>query len=370
MVDYYKMMVERTRNYVYVVYPRYKHVSFSFVGENHYQQLKRWFRAYAIDENALPVSEIVSRPLIYLHPYFYVMDREEKRLSRRMTRFKGIIGVDVADGDHITNRAVELANMATAMIVPSNFCYKAYVNSGVKTPVHVVPHGVTEEWIDLPPQQPCPLTHVEKTKKGETGAKVLLAFIIHSPFRKGLDILIEVYKGIVREHRNTILMVKTMKGLGIIPPTVQKAGGVLEESMQPPIVEKWFTEREKISIYDAADLFLLTSRGGGFEHSGLEALARGIPVIAARGGSWEDYVPSWGLVPSKRSPPVLEGNPIHDGHGVEMLIDKAVDKALTIIDNLEEYKAKTKEYANTHIRNKYTWNRIGETLRDITLKYL
>ncbi|MEM2446528.1 MAG: glycosyltransferase [Candidatus Bathyarchaeia archaeon] len=369
MVDWYKKAVERTRRYVYVVYPRYKRVSFSFVGENHYQQLQRFFRTYAIDESALPVSEIVSHPLIYLHPYFYVMDREGERLKRRRAYFKGIIGVDVADGDHVTSRAAELANMATAMVVPSNFCRRAYVNSGVKVPVHVVPHGVTEEWIGSPPQRPCPLTYVEKIKE-ERKAKVLLAFIIHSPFRKGLDILIEVYKGIVKERGNAVLTVKTMRGLGVIPSTVQKVGETLEESMQPPVVEKWFTEREKMSIYDAADLFLLTSRGGGFEHSGLEALARGVPVIAARGGAWEDYLPSWCLTPSKRSPPVLEGNPIHDGCGVEMLIDKAVDKALTILDNLEEYKAKAKEYADTRLKKEFTWSRIGEALREVTLKYL
>ena len=45
-------------------------------------------------------------------------------------------------------------------------------------------------------------------------------------------------------------------------------------------------EEQQRELFDQADLFLLTSRGGGFEHPGLMALARGVPTIAAKGGAW------------------------------------------------------------------------------------
>jgi len=362
-------MVVPKPNYVWYVYPELKHVSFSSIGEWHYQLLKKYFRVEPIDELAFPTIAPIGYPLVLMQPYFYVMGKVGKKIARKIDRYRGIIGVDVADSDHLSSFAVNLANYAKALIVPSNFSRNTYINSGVKVDVHVIPHGVEKEWIEAPPQSPQLFTHLAKLKQ-ERGYKLLLSYQTHSPFRKGLDLLLRFYQTLIKEYNNVLLVVKTAQGVGYFPETVENVGGVLEHHMDGKVIIKWLNEREKMELFDLVDLYVLSSRGGAFEHPALEALTRGLPVIGAKGGAWEDYLPEWALIPSRKSEQVLPNNPVHDGCGVEMLLDKAVDRACEILNNLEEYKAKVREYVTHVIKPNFTWYKIGERLKAVVERYL
>jgi glycosyltransferase involved in cell wall biosynthesis len=356
-------------NYVWYVYPELKHVSFSSIGDWHYQLLKKHFKVEPIDELAFPTIAPIGYPLVLLQPYFYVMGKVGKKVARKIDKYRGIIGVDVADSDRLSKYGVELTEYAKALIVPSNFSRNAYINSGVKTDVHVLPHGVTNEWIETPPQPPKLFTHLAKLKQ-EKGCKLLLSYQTHSPIRKGLDVLLCLYKLLLKERNDVLLAVKTASGVGYFPETIERVGGVLEHHMDGKVIIKWLNENEKMELYDLCDLYILASRGGAFEVPALEALTRNLPVIGARGGSWDDYLPDWALVPSKKSGQVLPDNPYHIGCGVEMLLDKAVDRACEILDNLEEYRAKVREYVTHVIKPNFTWDKIGERLKSIVEKYL
>jgi hypothetical protein len=74
-------------------------------------------------------------------------------------------------------------------------------------------------------------------------------------------------------------------------------------------------------------------------------LARGIPIIAHRKGPWAEYAPEWCLVPEALRVKVFADNAIHVGYGYTIDVEKAVDLAHVMLDNLDEYKARTKEYA-------------------------
>jgi hypothetical protein len=67
---------------------------------------------------------------------------------------------------------------------------------------------------------------------------------------------------------------------------------------------------------------------------------------------------------------VLPDNPIHTGTGVEMDVEKAVDRLHTILDNMDDYKARVAEYVDTRIRNEFTWSRVGAILKEVVDKYL
>ncbi len=81
---------------------------------------------------------------------FYPLDTrgeiKEAILKHRLNKIEVMIGVDVADSNHMSKWAVDMANLTTAFIVNSKWSYDAYVESGVKVPVHVVPHGLESEW--------------------------------------------------------------------------------------------------------------------------------------------------------------------------------------------------------------------------------
>jgi hypothetical protein len=102
----------------------------------------------------------------------------------------------------------------------------------------------------------------------------------------------------------------------------------------------------------------------------LLALARGEPTIGAKGGAWEDYLPEWALIQSHRSGQVLLNNPIHNGYGVEIEVDKAVNALHEILNNLYEYKTRVKNYVDTCVKAKLTWSKIGLMLKDIVIRHL
>ena len=343
--------------YMFYAYPIFKKVSFTYIAEQHVEQLRKYFKVEIIDENSLPFLGGILRPFVLIQPYFYPFQKYEKKLQKRIHRWKGIIGVDVADSNKISKYAVHLTSYASAIIVPSTFAKNSYVSSGVKKPVYVVPHGIPEEYLTTPKTEPNEMKILHNIKQMKR-KKLLLCYLVHSPYRKGEDLLHKIYDTIKKERKDVMLAIKDMHGIKLI------------EEQETRIHEGWLTEQAKLELYDISDLYLLTSRGGGFEHPPLEAIARGVPVIGAEGGAWQDYMCKWMLIPSKPSGIVLEGNPIHAGVGVEMKIEKAVNRVHEILDNLDEYKAKTKEYANTVIREKFTWTKVGEQLRDVIQKHI
>lgn len=341
--------------YIFYVYPMWHRVSFTLIAEKHIEKLKKRYKVERIDELAFPHIMPMSRPIVFLHPFFFIMSRSARFISRKLHLYRAIIGVDVADSDHISNLAVSMTDYADAMIVPSSFSRKAYVRSGVKVPVYVVPHGLDWEWYtkqNIADRYFQDLLLIKERRK----YKYMLFFLWHSDYRKGADLVIEIYKRLIRERKDVKLVLKTKTADGRVAQVLRSLGAIH--------VYGWLTEEQKMALYDACDIYILATRGGGFEMNGLEALARGLPVIAAKGGSWEDYLPDWLLVESRPTPYVLKDNPIHDGKGVEMIIDKAIDKIHDILENLDDYKARVRDHINK-IKHIYNWDNVGKLLSEV-----
>ena len=340
---------------IWYVYPMWHRVSFTLIAEKHIEQLRGRYRVERIDELAFPHIMPSSRPVVFLHPFFYMMTRSSRFIARKLHLYRAIIGVDVADSDHISSLAVSMTDYATAMVVPSSFARKAYVRSGVRVPVHVVPHGLDDEWYEKPNTAPQYFSDLLRLKE-RRGYRYLLYFLWHSDYRKGADLVIEIYKRLIRERKDVKLILKTANQDGPVASTLKMMGAIH--------VYGWLTEEQKMALYDTADVYILASRGGGFEMNGLEAIARGLPTIAARGGSWEDYLPDFLLVDSRPTQYVLKDNPIHDGRGVEMIVDKAVDKIHDILENLDDYRERVRAHV-AKIRHIYNWRAIGRRLVEV-----
>ena len=340
------------------VYPMWHKVSFTLIAEKHLEYMTKWLRMERIDELAFPHITPHSRPIVFVHPYFFIMMRASKFISRKLHLYGALIGIDVADSDHITNLAVSMTNYAYAMIVPSNFAKHAYVRSGVTIPVHVVPHGLDPEWYSKPKEKPRYFTDIAKIKEAK-GLKLILFFLWHSDYRKGWDLVFEFYRLLRRERKDVVMVLKT--GDANSPQAAQcKLLGCIH-------ISGWLTEDQKMELYDLADLYPLFSRGGGFELNGLEAIARGVITIAAKWGSWDDYLPQWALLPSRQCPYVLRDNPVHDGRGVEVIVDRAVDFAHTVLDNLDEYRAKLQDHVESYVINKFRWDVVAKQLYEIAV---
>jgi len=345
---------------IWYIYPQWHKVSFSIIAEKHIRELRKYFRIYEIDEVAFPTLSPCTKPLLIIHPLFYPMVKYSKHVERLLTRIRGIIGIDVADSDRISNLAVSITNYCEAVIVPSTFAREAYVRSGVTRPVYVVPHGLDNEYFTKPKE----VKHFKQLweLKKKKNLKYLLFFCWHSEYRKGLDLVLKTYHKLRKLRNDIVLILKLMGTNPQLHQLMNKLGGI--------IIHGWLTEEQKLELYDVCDIYLGFSRGGGFELNFLEALARGEIVIAAERGAWTDYLPRFCLVKCHNCPYVFKDNLIHVGRGVEVDVNAAVKKILHVVKHLDDYKAAVKEYVDKVISKKYTWEKVGKQLAHIIRKYL
>jgi glycosyltransferase involved in cell wall biosynthesis len=354
---------------IYYVYPINKWVSFKFIAEQHVRELRKQFNVVTVDEKAFPTivltATVSADPLFFLHPFFYPFEVYKKKVFDRTHIRARIIAVDVSDSDRISEYAVNALNYAEAIIVPSNFSRNALISSSVEKPIYVVPHGCTKEFLTSPKSQPKRFAELHKYKE-KRNKKLIQCWLLHSGYRKGEDLLYAIFNELVNERDDVALVVRRPLSIDVYESEIDT------KTIKPTfsISVSYLDDREIIELMDICDIYLLTSRGGGFEHPTLQALARKEIAFGAKGGAWEDFLPEFCLIPSVKSGPVLSDNPIHIGCGVEMLTDKAVDILHQVLDNFEYWKSRIEQYVQSVIVPNYSWEAIGKRLIEITKMHL
>jgi len=224
---------------IWYVFPKWHKVSFSLIAMKHVDYMREKIRVETIDELAFPHIAPSSRPLVIIHPYFFIMVRSSRFIARKLHMYRGFIGVDVCDSDHISYFATTMTDYARRMVVPSTYCKEVYERSGVRVPVDVVPHGVDPNWYDDPPKVTDIVTDIIRLKKGR-GLKLLLYFLMHSADRKGFPELYEFYRRLRRERKDVLLIVKTATNDGKELRMLKRLGIIN--------IYGWLTDDEKMSL--------------------------------------------------------------------------------------------------------------------------
>ena len=183
----------------------------------------------------------------------------------------------------------------------------------------------------------------------------------NSGFRKGADLVKKAVDEIQKSRENVVLVMVSFFN----NPSINIA---FQENKVVNITG-FLEDPNKVDLYDICDIYLLFSRGGGFEINGLEALSRGEIVIAPDAGAWTEYLPPEFLVKTARWVRVFPDNPYHIGNGPEIDVDKAIDRILFVIDNLDSWKERAESYAKT-IRQQYSWDSVGEKLIKVVSQYV
>ena len=335
-------------NIIYYVYPQHHDVSFKFIAQQHIKMLRERYTVYEIPSLSFYQFTPFKKPISIIHPFFYSMwhwgNVEFSFFEQYRSRVSKIIGVEVADSDQIEPKFIDYANnYADSLILNSEWSVRAFVNSGLKIPAYKVVHNFNprllakDEELKIDDQ----VSAIEKVKK-EKKIKLIFISLWHSDFRKGADLFHKIAQQLQKERNDIYFLVKS--------------GGIRGDFNDLRMFNlTGNTDYDNIvKMYRISDLYLLTSRGGSFELNGLEAFISKIPTIATKGGAWQEYFPNALkdlLVDSCGNPTVLPGNPIHIGKGVEICVDKAVDKTLEVLDNYDEYKAKIEENYSFWIEN-------------------
>jgi glycosyltransferase involved in cell wall biosynthesis len=374
------------------VYPARHTVSFSIVARKHIEYIKRMNIAnvYEMDELDLPSFVPSIRYYAVLHPFLFIWERVVNRISNATpqrlkhkvsqyvenfkNQFDQVIAIDVCDSDRISEYAVNLLNYADKIIVPSSFCVEVYRSSGVRKPVYRVPHGVDAEWYTTPNIWGTELrvkvgslvkaVYEYKVRKSK---KILLFWLWHSPERKGLDEVIKVYTRLRRERSDVALIMKVASFPSFLAAHLSPDYPSKPEELDISFVVGWISDFDKMALYDLADITLMFSVGGGFEINCLESLARGVPCIASYWGSWRDYLPPFLGVKTGERVKVFDKHDIHVGYGYKVDVEDALNKIHDILENYDEYKAKTEEWRQKVLFNEFRWDIIAQKLVNVVM---
>jgi len=356
------------RKYLFYIYPRFKQVSFHYIGQIHVQYLRNHTRVQELDEDTLDVIKFARGRNILLHPILYsvmgdTLEQYAKKIQRlkRLLRIKNKLGgFETADTDRISTWAVDILNQLDLVVVPSTFAKNTLQNSGVTSPIEVLPHGIPEEFLN--PNKI--ITHSGLLEllnfKVKHKAIFVLHHLPHSYYRKGSDLVYKIMEKIQEKHSNVYLIVKR---LNVLDPMLGKLLTLRSFEVREEL--NW---KDYANLYDLCDICLVPSRGGGFECVGIEAIARGVPTLVSGEGCFKDYTQYTIPIKVDNQPEVLRGNPIHIGKGFEVNLDDFYEKLTHVIQNLEAYKEEFKKHAEV-VRQKYSWNKICDSVVEILIKY-
>jgi len=299
---------------------------------------KKWVGGFAIVQPLFPVGEYGLRCLLESHRH--------------------IVGIEVADTDEISGWAVDFLNdrRIDAICLPSMFAVEAYRRSGVVNRVAWVPHGLDEIYRRRRGEIRCGDRVLRRLREDER-VKILF-FCLHSSRRKGMDVAFEAVRRLNRG--DAVLVVKT-RGINY------SLEGMMKAYPDVPVINihRFLSEEELVYLYDSCDILLMPSRGGGFELNGLEAMARGLPVVATGGGAWLEYadIHNAYLIRCRGRTGIFEGG-IHCGLGYEPDVEHATQLLRFLVENLEWAKKKA-EMQSRAILRKYTWRRSVDLLLEV-----
>lgn len=155
------------------------------------------------------------------------------------------------------------------VIVPSTFCEEVFRDSGVRSPIAVVPLGVSpKRWPFL-----------DRSGRDKPFEILLLANAEWDNPRKNYGLALMAFQRAFGQRRDVRLLLKISGGRskisGDLPPNVE-------------IIEGRLPQAEVLALMHRADCFLFPSSGEGYGAPPREAMATGLPVIVTRWSALTD----------------------------------------------------------------------------------
>lgn len=341
--------LDSTHSFHIVAVNHIKHLRYKHTSENRYVEIEE------IDWSQLSNINWNEKRSILLHPFLYPFAsvdsfmQNSKNFARLLAMKNKIGGFDVADSDRISKPAVDLINKIDLMMVPSTFVKDTYIKSGVTIPIEVLPHGISDKFSSDGIVNTDNEKIMKLRKMRQKGKVLILYFLVHSPHRKGADLVKRVMKRIQKEHDDVYLVVRT------------KRCDFFSE-VRSICIDSWLSDNDLVALYDSCDICLSPSRGGGFELNALEAVSRGVPTLVPNGGCFTDLMDYF--IPVDLSDKVVQplpGNTIHIGSGCQVNMDDFEDKLKDTINRLDYWKERSKG-STKEIREKYSWRNTAKML--------
>jgi glycosyltransferase involved in cell wall biosynthesis len=251
--------------------------------------------------------------------------------------------------------AVANLNLTSLVIVPNRWNAENFRRDGVSTPIHVVPYGYSpKEWLS-----PVPATQ-ERRREGEGKNRVFRVGMAgrtkHGASRKGITEGIMAFWDAFRFTKDVELHIKTHRDC-------------LMDFGYPKGDRRFVVDSELVGSYRMSlwyknlDVYLCPSKCEGWGLHTLQAMACGIPVIAAKfGGTAEFFDSTCGWE--------IEYDLEPSGDHYTGLGEWAVPRHKSMVRALREAhedrdKAKVLGSVAAERAGLFTWDRAGEAMRDV-----
>lgn len=203
--------------------------------------------------------------------------------SKARKVFDRIIINTVWETSRIPRRWVGPLNKADAVLVPTRHNKRAMLDSGVKSPIYIVPHGVNARYFSPRGKRRSPFTFVS---------------VFGFQHRKNPEALLRAYWEEFSPADRVRLIIKTNgyarhENRKWIESRIKayKARLALSKNTAPVKLLTGRLSRQAVRrLYAKGHVFVLPTRGEGVGLPFLEAMASGIPVIATGWGGQMDFL--------------------------------------------------------------------------------
>ncbi|RPK20003.1 glycosyltransferase family 4 protein [Paenibacillus xylanexedens] len=335
------------------------------------------FTAEISQEQISRLKELINKPyaqdkkkvLIY-----HAQPNGVKPLVEKNT-FDKVIILTVWETTKIPSNWLESSNEADAVIIPTTQNKDALSDSGVISPIYVVPHGADVNTYS-PDNTVLPLANVQNSFN--------FLSVFQWQHRKAPEILLRAFWEEFTDKDNVSLVLKTYWGHNVSKEEsriiIKQIAGYKEHlgfSNTAPVYvsTSMFDDDDLKGLYVLGDVFVLPTRGEGVGLPYIESLSSGVPVIATAWGGSMDFL-------TNENSFLVDYDLVSTDYGVEKGISPHFNNLFTpdmkwAEPNLESLKKEMrKAYENPQLveakgkagrqqMEQMTWDKSGEILKEV-----